>query len=380
MADEETPKPAAVSIPDKTAKVEGLKRLRAAIEAEAAKAREAEEARPANVLAALRADRAVLDQWIDDLRAPIASTEAAADRVRMASQELVDLPDAQGQARWTKERSLDDLVQDLIEQAGGMHPIGPNDYPEGLRTINGFDLMTSKQVIPPDMDDSIAQTSARGQIQEQIDAIRAVPSTRVPALNADVDAAFHASQRARRTADAAMSLSTRRFVWHRTPWSARAARGAAASFLAFIVVAGVGSMFPPAPLPSLVAIALLVGISVVAAGLLLRDGRGRGVFAAGAVGIALSCFMAAYLAINLIDANAITIDGHPIGFIGEAGLLSLTVAVSGGTIGVSLAGLARVVAFVQILLTVAAVGIALTWGWNRVVARLDEARRTPDNE
>jgi len=49
--------------------------------------------------------------------------------------------------------------------------------------------MDPSAVEPADIDDSMARTSAGPQIQEEIHAIRAVPSTGVPAFNADLDEA-----------------------------------------------------------------------------------------------------------------------------------------------------------------------------------------------
>jgi hypothetical protein len=62
--------------------------------------------------------------------------------------------------------------------------------------------------------------------------------------------------------------------------------------------------------------------------------------------------------------------------VGEAALLSLTVGLTGGTIGVDLGGAARVAAFIQILLTLLGGATFVGWAWSSLVRQLGRGSRS----
>jgi hypothetical protein len=342
-------------------------------------ARRAEEERALEFLEELKADRHLLGQWLDDLTAGTRTVERLAEGTREAAQKLVHVPGGQGNRRASLEKRLDALVEDLLRRTQAMKRIEPHDHPDGdLLTIRSWDLADPSLVLPEEMPDWAARATASTRIAEEIDQLRMIRLKGFEDHNSAYDTAIKASRQAKRTADAAMALSARSFQRDRTRWSSLAARGAFATFAAFLGVAAVGSVVPPTAGPTIVSIAILVLTSLVAGWIAIRHGRRRGVVVAIGVGASLSLFMAAYLATNLLEQNSILIGAKPITSIGETALLSLTVGVAGGTLGVELNGIARVIAFVQLLLTVTAVAAALTWGWNNIVDRLDRDAGPPN--
>jgi asparagine N-glycosylation enzyme membrane subunit Stt3 len=151
---------------------------------------------------------------------------------------------------------------------------------------------------------------------------------------------------------------------------------AVAPFTAFLIVAGVGAWIAPTEAIWVgAAVALLLAASVIAIVDELRKGS-RAVpldlLFLGA-GASLAFFTALYVICSWYDPGSILLSGdqHPIKAIGEAALLSLTLGGTVGTIGIDLAGSARIVAFIQLLLTLTAVGAALTWAWQRLIDNRD---------
>jgi hypothetical protein len=96
-----------------------------------------------------------------------------------------------------------------------------------------------------------------------------------------------------------------------------------------------------------------------------------------AAGSSLALFTGAYLVIRIVRPDDLLRSGTPISSIAEAAFTSLTVGVTGGTIGTDLGGAARIVAFIQILLTVGAVASGVAWAWRRLVDRSDDQRTPP---
>ena len=87
-------------------------------------------------------------------------------------------------------------------------------------------------------------------------------------------------------------------------------------------------------------------------------------------GVTLPIFTAAYLIGDYVDRTSILRAGPsdwlPISRVGEAAFLALGMSFGGATIGLELAGIARVIAFVQLLLTLSAVVAVLLWGYHRI--------------
>ena len=144
----------------------------------------------------------------------------------------------------------------------------------------------------------------------------------------------------------------------------------------FLIVAFIGIWLTPDPHAGWIAAEILM-FGVLASALRLRtrqDHRAPAV-AVLAAGSAFSLFNAAYLVARLIEPDSMqrtSTVASPIGSIAEAAFASLTVGVTGGTIGIELDGAARVIAFIQILVSVGAVAAGVGWGWRRW---LEHARR-----
>ena len=145
---------------------------------------------------------------------------------------------------------------------------------------------------------------------------------------------------------------------------------------AFLVVAFVGIWLNPNPHAGWIAAGILV-LAVLASALRLRthqDHRAAAI-AALAAGSAFALFTAAYLVARLIEPDSLQRTSKltsPVGSTAEAAFTSLTVGVTGGTIGIELDGAARVIAFIQILVSVGTVAAGAAWVWRRW---LEHARR-----
>jgi hypothetical protein len=133
---------------------------------------------------------------------------------------------------------------------------------------------------------------------------------------------------------------------------------------------------PPAAVVWGVAVALFLAVSLaVFRALRLRLWGGFAVSLGG--GSSLAFFTALYLVCTQLRPLCITrpdpaqlLDpAQSLGPIAESALLSLTVFVTAGTLDVVLNGIARFIAWVQILFTLFLVASVATWGWNRLVGR-----------
>lgn len=137
----------------------------------------------------------------------------------------------------------------------------------------------------------------------------------------------------------------------------------------FLVVAALGIWVGPKDYLGLLLWEVLV---VVPIGTVLVAWRRRARFGEWALvggGASLSFFTAAYLVSAWLDDQSILRTGPvPIEQIGEAAFLSLTIGVTGGTIDIDLNGLARVIAFIQIIFSLGLAGIVVSRLWG-VIAR-----------
>lgn len=149
------------------------------------------------------------------------------------------------------------------------------------------------------------------------------------------------------------------------------ARVSTAPLVVFVLVAIAGIWLSPRPVAGWIMVVVLV--AVVIAGSVYatkRHGFRVTIVAPLAAGSALALFTAAYLACRLVEPSSVQLTSKaasPIGSIAEASFTSLTVGVTGGTIGIELHEAARIVAFIQILVSLTAVAAGLAWAWDRLL-------------
>ncbi|HEX6687153.1 MAG TPA: hypothetical protein VF085_00645 [Solirubrobacterales bacterium] len=155
---------------------------------------------------------------------------------------------------------------------------------------------------------------------------------------------------------------------------------AAIPFACFLLVALAGLFLTPSGASVWIVIGFLVLASAGAAAVVFRLNPAAGTLAGLGAASSLAFFSAAYLACRALDAATVTRQGAetlPIAHIAEACFASLTIGATGSTIGIELGGAARVVAFIQILLTLAAVATALTIGWRSLSSRIGRPPTPP---
>jgi hypothetical protein len=156
------------------------------------------------------------------------------------------------------------------------------------------------------------------------------------------------------------------------------ARVSAAPMAAFVLVAIAGIWLSPRPAAGWITVVFLITVIAGSVYATKRHGYRATVVAPLAAGSALALFTAAYLACRLTEPSSVQLTSKaasPIGSIAEASFTSLTVGVTGGTIGIELHEAARIVAFVQILVSLTAVAAGLAWAWDRLLTHT--RRETP---
>jgi hypothetical protein len=165
----------------------------------------------------------------------------------------------------------------------------------------------------------------------------------------------------------ALSFSKRQLQAGEGGRFSRPSPSSVAPFVAFLVTALVGIMLGPDPVPGVICAGTLVTVVLLASVAGLRRGAGIGQLTTLGVGSSLALFTAAYLVAQSADKGSIRINGEEVSSIGDVAFGALTIGLFGGTIGTDLAGAARVIAFIQILLTVGAVVSVVAWGWRRLL-------------
>ena len=184
-------------------------------------------------------------------------------------------------------------------------------------------------------------------------------------LLADLESAPWAGRR--RNARAATLRGLRAFV--------RAGQFAYSPLVAFLVVGALGIWVSPRDYLALLLWGVLVVVPVATVLVAWRRRARFGEWALVGGGTSLAVFTAAYLVSHWLDDQSILRTGPvPIEQIGEAAFLSLTVGVTGGTIGIDLNGLARVIAFIQIMFSLGLAGIVVSRLWG-MIARSSSATR-----
>lgn len=135
----------------------------------------------------------------------------------------------------------------------------------------------------------------------------------------------------------------------------------------FLMVAALGLWTAPTDVLGPVLVGILVCVPLVTIVVAWRARARFGEWALVGGGTSLAWFTAAYVAGHWSDDQSILRTGLvPIDLIAEAAFLSLTVGVTGGTIGLELNGIARVIAFLQILFTLSFAAILVTRAWRRL--------------
>lgn len=171
-----------------------------------------------------------------------------------------------------------------------------------------------------------------------------------------------------------LRLSTSRLIGEKQGHGkASLSPAAVAPLSAFLLVSAVGIFLSLVGVPGWLCSGLLLAVVTVASWRLLIQRHSFARVATFAAGFSLAAFTAAYLVARIADPEAVSASGEPIGSVGDAGFASLSIGLTGGTIGVDLAGAGRVVAFVQILLTLGLITAAAGWLWNRALGRMERA-------
>ena len=327
----------------------------------------------------IASDSEILDRWFTGELVSIAALQASAEHVRTITDLLAAESPGATTARFELERRLLTARQKMIHED---HAV-PNDPPTWVSALEGISAF-SRDVVTwsgnPDARtrQSIDATRNREwprahfkELERAADALQAAVDDFFRRRQQALEAARLAVQLAHRAADGALNgsaVSYRRRSVHGRSW--RAIVVSLAPFLAFLLVAAAGVLVRVSEPSTKGAIAVLLSVSAIA-GILAARWRLRGASIAGlGIGASLSVFFALYLLASWVDPGSVLMDGNPIVWLGEGGLLSLTIAVTAGTLGVDLYGPARVIAFIQILLSLVAVVAAARWSWLYVIDRL----------
>ncbi len=327
----------------------------------------------------LREENARLLRWIDSDVKRFAVVRERAAEVRALAHGLVDEASRQGAERQSREEELHLAKQRVHLEFDALPTTAPHPW---VYLAFGANPALTRNAWGRDWDYRWERWVKDSDYWEEIER-------EAENLIAAARDQFARYQEARAAAERAL-WGMDRTVRHALAWSAtcfrdgetapvpgpRPTKASAAPLTAFLLVALIG--IPVAP--TAVAVGLGAAFLVVVVALSVRSVVGsdrRAVSVATlAGGSSLALFSAAYLLVRGVHPHDLLQAGAPISSIAEAAFTSLTVGITGGTIGIDLGGAARIVAFIQILLTVAAVASGITVAWRRLVER-SETQRTP---
>jgi hypothetical protein len=321
----------------------------------------------------LREDHVRLRQWISSDLHRLAAVHEEAAEVRTQAEQVVHDTSLQGAERQSLE---DDLFRAKEHVHSALNGI-PTEQPQWLYLAFGEQPKLRDYVegrVFGHWADPVEDSDYGERISNEEDKLLAAASHQYASREEARADAERAVKHMDRTVRCALDWSTTCFGGGETAPvpDQRPAKASTVPLAAFVLVALAGVDIAPTPIAGWIAIAFLLVVVVLSAHSILSDDR-RGIsIATLAGGSSLAFFTAAYLAVRIIDPADLLRSGTPISSIAEAAFTSLTVGVTGGAIGTDLGGAARIVAFIQILLTVGAVASGIAWAWRRLVDRPDD--------
>jgi hypothetical protein len=329
-----------------------------------------------DTLQVIQRERGKVEAWIEARRRGCERVRSEANTVRLTSARLDALPRGQSIARSALEKQLWRRYEDL---RATVDRVAERPSTQGLQHVdwNHSDF----SVYEPYRDESGWSPDQKTAFTREVDRLKNL----VQVLNDDSlveQARFEATQ-AGETYRAALRRSARSPGEPSKPRLRRSGAFAAIPFLAFLFASAVGIFFEPAGLPAWITVGFLFAAVTIGAWGALREGPRVGVLAGLGASASLALFMPAYIACRAFDAESIvrsTGDALPVHSIGEVGLVTLTVGLTGDTLGAELEGTALVVAFIQILLTISAVAAIAAVGWRVLMARTERPDNGPDKE
>jgi hypothetical protein len=325
------------------------------------------------IAAYLREEARLLPQLIDAEISRFAAVDAKASKVRELAHDLTEDRSRQGAARRLREEELflaanhvravrdEALKRQLVSFKGAAPQLGYVQLDRQPEIGHAFGRSRN------DWEDWVKRSACWEEIESEALRLLAVAREQQARREAASAAADRALEAMDMTVRRALDLSRTTFRGGRT-----AAKLSGAPLAAFVLVGLAGAALEPSPAAGWTAVAflLLVVLGTSTVFFLREDFRGLSAATFG-VGSSLSVFAAAYLAARVIRPHDLIHAGAPISSLGEAAFTSLTVGITGGTIGVDLGGAARIIAFIQILLTVAAVVAGIAWAWRHLADRAD---------
>jgi hypothetical protein len=330
-----------------------------------------------DTLRGIQRERGKLEGWIETRRGRCERVRSEANIVRLTSSRLDTLPHGQSSARsafeqhlWRRYECLRATV-DRVAERPSTHGLKHVDWSshygfsthEPYRDESGWNPAQQ-----------IAFDREVGRLEDLVQVLND---------NSLVDQTRFEATQAGETYRAALRRSARSPGEPSKPQLRRSGAFAAIPFVSFLVASAVGVFFEPAGLPAWITVGFLFAAVAIGAWGALREGPRVGVLAGLGASASLALFMPAYIVCRAFDAASIvrsTGDGLPVHSIGEVGLVTLTVGLTGDTLGADLEGAALIIAFIQILLTISAVAAIAAVGWRVLMAKTERPENGPDNE
>ena len=310
----------------------------------------AADARGREHLEALARDASSIEEWFAAYAKPHIEVLRAAQLVRSRAQELVLDPSGQDSHRRELEVALGASMGKLEAENKDFASDRASDVAKDLETK--FRWYYRGHYWSEEDEDVLEDSSSWPEIQQARADILAAIATRVGIHRGLQEEARDATDCAHQTVTEALRRSRTTFRRRRVR-RLRSSVFAAAPLGAFLLVAGFGIAAAPTTGWVWLAIGALVGSTGIAAIAGLRRGKKAtaGDMVLLGAGSSLAIFTALYLLSAFHDPTSIGPSDslHSIQSISEAALLSLSVGGTVGPIGIDLRGVARAVAFVQLL-------------------------------